>query len=232
MRGVSCFAAFAALLLAAASASAQTAVFDFEDGTDQGWGSAFGPDDASQIHPIVNIGGSNRMEVARTGFQVASINSSANPFLAAINTAVANPGLSTISYDWYIDTSAGGYGTFLQVGTYVNAGNAPDFPYTQDFPDPGIKDIELGGDQLASGGVFSGTVSELLSAKAYNLGNPLFQNAPTYRFGLIINTNAPTPTNVKVYFDNITITGVPEPATLALIGLAIPALIGVRRRRS
>jgi hypothetical protein len=227
MRGVSCFAACAAILLAAASASAATKVFDFEDGTDQGWGSSFGADDASQVHPIVNIGGSNRMEVNLGGFQVASINSSANPYLEAINTALANPGLSTISYDWYVDTAGFTGATFLQMGTYVNAGNPPNFPYKQDFDTPANR-AELNGTQLASGSAFSGT-NTFTVAQRYGALTADFLNAPSQRLGLILNGDG---TNVKVYFDNITIVGVPEPATIALLGLVVPALLVARRRRS
>jgi hypothetical protein len=227
MRRVLLLAAVAAAFsLGGNLASAQTVVFDFEDLTDQGWGSGFGANDASANHAIVNIGGSNRMQLNLGGFQVGSINSSANPYLAAINTALANPGISTISYDWYVDTTGFVGANFLQGGTYINAGQGA-FPYEQDFP--AVKDFELGGVDLASGGVFQGTVTETVSAK-WPLASPDFQNAPSMRFGLILNgdTNAQ---NVKVYFDNITIIGVPEPASLAILGLAIPALVGMRRRR-
>jgi hypothetical protein len=35
-----------------------------------------------------------------------------------------------------------------------------------------------------------------------------------------------------VYFDNISITPVPEPTTVSLLGLAVPALWMIRRRHS
>jgi hypothetical protein len=226
MRRISLLAAVAAALFCAATASAQTKVFDFEDGTDQGWGSSFGgPDDSS--HAIVNIGGSNRMQLNLGGFQVGSVNSSANPYLAAMNTAMANPGVSTISYDWYVDTAGFTGATFLQIGTYINSGQNP-FSYRQDFDTPANR-AELDGTQLASGMVFSGTNSFTVTQR---YGGPLqadFLNAPGQRLGLIMNGNG---TGVSVYFDNITIVGIPEPASLALLGLAIPAFVGLRRRRS
>ena len=51
--------AIAALLLCGAPAWGQSVTWDFEDATDQGFGTGFG-NDASASFPIVNIGGSNR----------------------------------------------------------------------------------------------------------------------------------------------------------------------------
>src|SRR5437764_14636997 len=134
-----CLAAVVALLLAGVQAQSQSVIFNFQDGTDQGFGAGFG-DDASKSFPIVNIGGSLRMGVLRTGaFQEAGRqNQGADAFLVAMNAATANPSGYVISYDWYVDTSAGGYGTFLQLGTYINAGSGA---YAQDFPGSG-KDVE------------------------------------------------------------------------------------------
>jgi hypothetical protein len=218
-------AAVAALVVGAIQAQGQSVTFDFQDGTDQGFGTGFG-NDASKAFPIVNIGGSLRMEVTLGGFQVAGRQSQgADAFLAAMNAGAAAPSLYTISYDWYIDTSLspGNYGTFLQLGTYINAGSGA---YAQDFPGSG-KDVEINGVQLASGQVFSGTVTETFTQK-YGALDPGFLAQGFQRFGIIMNGDG---AELKMYFDNITIAPVPEPSSLALFGLAAPAMLMMYRRR-
>lgn len=218
-----------ALLCGAIQLRAQSITFDFQDGTDQGFGSGFG-NDASASFPIVSIGGSLRMEVLDTAaFQQAGRESQgADAFLAAMNAATANPSGYTISYDWYIDTSlsAGLNGTFLQLGTYINSGAGA---YAQDFPGAG-KDAELNAAQLASGQVFSGTVSETVTQK-YGAPGAAFQGQIFMRFGLISNGDG---TQARIYYDNITIAPieVPEISSLPLLGLAAPALWMMLRRRS
>lgn len=217
----------AALLFGAIQAHSQSVIFDFQDGTDQGFGAGFG-DDASKTFPVVNIGGSLRMGVLRTGaFQEAGRQNQGNDsFLAAMNAATANPSGYVISYDWYVDTSLspGNYGTFLQIGTFINSGSGA---YAQDFPGSG-KDVELNGTQLASGQVFSGTVSETLTQK-YGALDPGFLAQSFMRFGLIMNGDGSAAT---VYFDNVSITPVPEPASLSLLALGASAFWMMRRRKS
>lgn len=228
MRRVSLLAAVAAALFCAASASAATVVYDFEDGTDQGFGNKFS-NDASASFPIVTIGGSKRMEVLRNGdFQEADRGSSADAGFLALDAAMNNPSNYVISYDWYVDTSLspGNYGTYLQLGTYINS-NGPNPNYLQDFP--GVKDAELNGTQLASGSVFSGTVSETVTAKYGVPPAANFIGTTFLRLGLIVNGDGAAAT---VYFDNIRVQPVvPEPVTLALFSLAAPALLCVRRRK-
>src|ERR1019366_5890008 len=164
MKRISNLAAVVALLFGAIQAYGQSVVFDFQNGTDQGFGLKFS-NDASASFAIVNIGGSLRMAVPRTGaFQEADrASQGSDAFLAAMNAATLNPSDYQISYDWYVDTSLspGNNGTFLQLGTYINAGSGA---FSQDYPGTG-KDVELNGTQLASGQVFSGTVAETLTQK-------------------------------------------------------------------
>jgi hypothetical protein len=226
MRHVIGLVAVATVILIVNRAQAQSVSFDFEDGTDQGFGHKFG-NDASEAFPNVSIGGSQRMDVLRNGdFQEADHGDGANPFLAAMNAAINNQSGYAISYDWYVDTSLspGNYGTFLQLGTYINSGAGA---YAQDFPGTG-KDVELNGTQLASGQVFSGTVTETLTQKYGAITDPNFFGQTFMRLGVIMNGDG---TSAKVYFDNITVAPVPEPASLAILGLGIPAL-AMRRRRA
>jgi hypothetical protein len=207
--------------LGATHASAQSVTFDFEDGTDQGWGNKFS--DGSATFPIVNIGGSQRMEVVRNGdFQEAERNAGndGSAFYNSMAAAAAAEAVYRISYDYYIDTANWGAnaGTYMQLGTYVNSGSGY---YAQDFNPP--RDLEMTGADVASGLVFQGTVSETFAAKGYDI-----PAADTFfRLGLIINGDGSAQ---RAYFDNITVSRGPEPTTVGLAGLAVAAL-GLARRR-
>lgn len=158
------------------------------------------------------------MRVDRTGaFQEAGFQSG-NPgdaFFQAMLAASGNPSGYRISYDYYINTALfpGTGGNFLQLGTFVNTGSGY---YAQDFPGSG-KDVELTGADLASGQVFSGTISETFTDKGFAIpaGETFF------RLGLIVNGDGSA---VWVHFDNITISPIPEPSSLALLGLAAPVV--------
>lgn len=211
---------FVACLLAA-PASAQVVIYDFEGGGDQGFGHKFGTGDASETFPIVAIGGSNRMQVLRDGdFQEAERVTSdpADGQYQAMLSASGAESAYLISYDWYVDTAPGGFGTFFQLGTYVNTGSGY---YAQDFPGVG-KDVELGIVELGSGGVFSGTITETFTQKGFDLpaGESFF------RLGFILNGDGP---GASVHLDNISIRPVPEPASAACLAAALPALLKRRR---
>src|SRR5437016_2128518 len=87
--------------IGANQARSQSVTFNFEDGTDQGFGAGFG-NDASKTFSIINIGGSLRMCVPRTGaFQEAGReNQGPDAFLLAMNAGTLAPSAYVISYDW------------------------------------------------------------------------------------------------------------------------------------
>jgi hypothetical protein len=211
-----------AVLTCAIQAQSQSVSLTFQDGTDDGFGLKF-DNDASANFSIVDIGGSLRMQVPRTGaFQETDIGSGSNPFLAALNAAVLDPSGYTLSYDWYVDTSTfgTGAGNFLQLGSYLNDG---DGTYTQDFPNTGTHEVDLNGTQLASGQVFSGTFSQTFAQVFGDTSAFATTPAQTFqRLGFIVNGDG---ANQSVFFDNVTVAPIPEPSSLALG--AVGALSGL-----
>jgi len=214
-------AALGALLFGAIQSQGQGVIYNFTDGTSDGWvNSGFGSSPAS---PVSNIGGVNYIFVPLGGFQVANVSSGANSsdFYTAMKAAAANPSGYNLSYNWYVDTSTFGAssGTFLQIGTFVNSGSGY---YAQDG-----SEVQLNGAQLSSGQVLSGHFSVNMAAINYNM-----PAADTFfRLGLIENGDGTAPP-VGVYFTGISVTPVPEPSLLSLFGLAAPAWWMIRRRRS
>jgi len=216
-------AATAVVLLGTSQLLAQfpaSKTFTFDDGTDDGWSTAFGTADAGWT--VANVGGSNRMLIPRSGFQDAGYASgnAVDPFFQAMVGAAQVPALYNISYDYYIDTSTFGAnaGTFLQLGVYVNTGGGY---YAQDFSTP--NEVAFSQAQLTSGGILSGHVSVNVAAVGFAMPADTF-----YRLGLIENGNGSAQ---AVYYDNISVSPVPEPCTLVLGALGGLSLLVCHHRR-
>jgi len=195
--------------------------FNFSDGAADGWAnSGFSGTPAATVTPI---GGVNYMFLPVGGFQVGNFSSgdTSSAFFQAMLAAAANPTGYDLSYNWSVDTSTWGAnsGTFLQMGTFVNTGSGY---YAQNY---GASQVQLSGAQVASGQVFSGTVTISFAAAGFTMPTDTF-----YRLGFIVNSDGSAP--VGGYFTDISITPVPEPSSLALLGLAAPAWWIMRIRRS
>jgi hypothetical protein len=215
-----------ALSLGAIQAQAQSVTFNFSDATADGF--VNGGFSSSPASTVVNIGGNNYISIPIGGFQVANVNSGtvsgtpAATFNSAYFAALNNPAGYDLSYNYYIDTSTfTTSGTYLQVGAFVNPGSGY---YNQEYGSP--NGLQLNGTQVASGSVFQGTVTVPFTVFGTDA------NAATetsFRLGLIENGDG---TGVKVNFTDISITPVPEPTTLALVGFGAAGLLAFRRRKA
>ena len=200
-------------------AAPQSIVFDFEDGTDQGWGNAFSadPNDAVML-PIEFISGSNRLGVIRDGsFQEVSRRNADgdvnDPFFNLMGVVASNEADFNVSFDYYIDTAVSD-GNFLQLGAFMNDGSGA-YAQVESL-------VELGGGELASGDVFAGTISSSLA----DFGFDYVEGQSAYEFGFIVNGDG----NQTVWIDNVSIasSAIPEPGSFGV--LAILGLAGLRRR--
>jgi hypothetical protein len=199
------------LVLGAIQAQGQSVIFNFSDGTADGWvNSGFGNTPASTVS---NIGGQNYLNISLGGYQVANVNSStvsgapASTFNSAFLAALQNPANYQVTYNYYINTATfTTSGTYLQLSSYVNTGSG----FYGSPGTPSAYDPQFNGTQVASGSVFAGSVTIPFSA----YGSDASAATETYfRLGLIINGDG---TGVTVNYTDISITPVPEPSSMAL----------------
>ncbi len=213
-----------ALLFGAIQAPGQSSVnFNFSDGTSDGWvlGGFSSPPSATPA-TVVAAGGNNYIFIPLGGFQVANVGHGADgtDFYNAMLAAAGNPNGYDLTYNWRVDTSTFGAnsGTFLQIGSFVNSGSGY-------YAQVGTQ-ASLNGAQMASGQVFTGTVTVNMGASGFNMP----ATDTFFRLGLIENGDGTAP--VGVQFTGISVAPVPEPSLLSLFGLAaVPAFWMVRRRQ-
>jgi len=226
--GVYLSAAAAALLFLGSRASAQV-LWTFSDGTSDGWDTGGFSSPGGTPNTIDSIAGTNYIHVPIGGFQVdnfgtggtnATVPQSAQ-LLATMNLAEATPTAWNLSFTYYINTAdftgASAASSYLQLGAFVNDG-------TGDYAQAGTL-FSLNGTQVASGSVFTGTVTTTLAAAGLTVPTA---NLPQtfWRLGLIENGDQ---TNYFVDFTNISITPVPEPASICGLS-AMGAMLLLRRR--
>ncbi|MGH8024536.1 MAG: PEP-CTERM sorting domain-containing protein [Limisphaerales bacterium] len=216
----------ATLAVGIMQAQAQSVEYTFSDGTSDGWAdSGFS---ATPVATVSTIGSQNYAYIPYVGFQSGNVGTgyagNLTGFDAAMAAALNNPSAYDLSYTYYINTATFSGATFLQLGTFLNAGSGY---YSQDYSTP--NEVQFTGAQLSSGQVFTGTVT-------INMGSVFSSDSSAatetfYRLGLIENTDS-TATGVGVYYTDISVTPVPEPGTLVLAGLGGLSMLFLRRRKA
>lgn len=206
---------------------AQSVTYTFSDGTSDGWANA--GFSGSPVATVANISGQNYIYIPYVGFQSGNVASDSTGNLAGFNAAMSaalkNPSGYDISYNYYVNTATFSGATFLQLGVFLNTGSGY---YQQDYSTP--NQLSFNGSQLSSGQVFTGTVTENLATMGVNDTSAATETY--FRLGIIENTGSGT-TGVGAYYTDISITPVPEPATLSLCGIGLATgLMFLRRRKA
>ena len=245
-----CFAGFASLV-AAGSLSSQIIPFvdDFEGAADGAW-TAIQRDNATITTgtlPIVEIGGSDTLGLWGTP---TAGNSEARAFL---DNSSAFSGFIQIDVDFYYNSGATGDGLvgLSQAGGASATANAFGTfnGYAIINPDTNTLSARNGGSttdtlstELAAETWYSLSLVVDTASQTYDvsldgnlLGNDLgFRSTnPAQELFLMIQTDVGETDQVQgVYFDNYSVTQVPEPSTIALImGVAGIGVVLYRRRR-
>jgi len=157
-------------------------------------------------------------------------------------TFTSTDSLTSVAYTSLISSATVPPTTNVSLGTYTTTSTAPT-----SAPSPVSDTFTLTVTDLATTNsiTFSATMSGAISASTSNafmqFSSPLSQTLDGFVFTIVsddggtpgrLNLNAPT-TNGGVSSINGTVSAVvvPEPASVALLGLAVPVLAGLARRR-
>ena len=193
----------------AQSASAQATLVDSWENSAEGWG---------MISANWTSGGYSTTTGVTQGTYSWILNAGTNPDYGGAIGGTASTALTallanaaSVSVDVY---ASGGFGGYLQFDLTLNGGglgytSVDGYGYSQS--------ANLGGEKTLTFTI----PSAMRTTLAANLGTATSLN---YQIG---GGGGGT-----IYLDNLTITAVPEPSTLALAGVAAAGLLSIRRRKA
>jgi hypothetical protein len=195
-------------------------LFSFESGTDGFVVSGFNAQPvALGTSPIGATHGSQALAITQTGgafsWNAKRDNAGADAFYNAMNAAAANESLWTLEMDVTYRDADIPNGTFLNLSLWVNSDNTFRDIHSQAFTTTMEDKLVHLAIPLTS---FSGT-------------DELAVNSSFYQFGIGMNGNW-GPGNATIYIDNIQLTLIPEPSTIALLVSGLGGLLLFRTRRA
>lgn len=209
-----------AILLATGSAAQAQPLFTFESGLDGWTSSGFNARPVTLgTSPIGATHGLQALTLTQTGdgfsWNAKRDNIGQDAFALAMNQAALNPAQWRLELDvTYRDADIpDGSVTFLNLSLWMNS-------------DAGFKNVH----SLAFTGGHEDTTKNISVPLTDFAATPLAVNSSFYQLGIGMNGNWGAGSAV-VYFDNIRLTPVPEPSTVALLSLGAVAGLGALLRR-
>jgi hypothetical protein len=147
-------------------------------------------------------------------------------------------GLTTVDYTSLVSTASPPPTNNVNLGTFTVASTDPTLTAVSDTFKLQVADIATG-DTITFSGTMSGLISSSNSTASIVFSSPLTQTLDGFIVTIAnhdagvagqVNLNSPT-TNGGVSTINASV-AIPEPASVVLLGLAVPALAGLGYRRS
>jgi hypothetical protein len=174
--------------------------------------------------------------------QAGTVDFLASGFFVSSETPTFNNGPARVAYTSAISSVVVPPATNINLGMFTTASTSASTTPVVDSFVLTVTDITLGsaGGSISFIGSMSGTISSGTSNASVVFSSPLSQTLDGFVFTIVsadgghvgtVNLNAPT-TNGGVSTISATVDAVvPEPTSIALLGLALPALAGLAYRR-
>ena len=179
--------------------------------------------------------------VCGSNSEAGSINFLATGTFTSSGTPTYTNGSTSVNYTSLVSSATAPPTSNVSLGTFTTASIAsPTSPTTvSDTFTLTVTNTDTA-HTITFSATMSGTISASTSSAFIEFSSPLSQDLDGYVFTIVsadlsvpgrLNLDAPT-TNGGVSSINATVSSVPEPASVVLLGLAVPALAGLAYRRT